>query len=104
MMGTVWTIDGTLAPKGRSKYLIFRQKLLYDLYQFDNHIALRIAYELPDVYVGVVTFSTAFEGFYGTGEKIFNIFKKHACTYMDDGTAIHVTSLGDAGSTYGWAK
>ena len=101
-MGTVWTVRGTLVPKGRSKYLIFRQGLLYDIYQYSNRAALSIAYEIPDVYVGNVKFSTAVNGTYGSGQKIFDIFKKHACKYMDHGTEIYIESWEEAGGCYKW--
>ena len=103
-MGTVWNVCGKLVPKGRSKYLLFRQKLLLDLYKYSNVAALSIAYEIPDAYVGDVEFSTGFGGSYGAGEKIVKIFKEHACKYMDDGTEIHVKSWEDAGGCYGWVK
>lgn len=103
-MGTVWNVRGKLVPKGRSKYLLFRQKLLVDLYKYSNVAALRIAYEIPDAYVGDVVFSTDFSGSYGAGEKIVKIFKEHACKYMDDGTEIHVKSWEDAGGCCDWIK
>lgn len=110
-MGTVWRLTIDIKPSFNGSYMLFREEAMEKLrkrFGLMSYVCTTIDRDLPFTgsieNVTKVYCESDFDGAYGLGEIVFDIFKEACDRWMKDGSKIIVSSWEDAGGELTYTK